>query len=72
MTLYHDLSCMILHSPNITSIILITILDNREIYNADENVNPILSESLFREYVSPILLKVFQVRDVQIRSVLLR
>ena len=66
------MTSVILHSPNITSIILITILDNREIYNADENVNPILSESLFREYVSPILLKVFQVRDVQIRSVLLR
>ena len=62
----------LLYSPNIHSIILITLLDNREAYNADENVNPILSEALFREYVSPILLKVFQVRDVQIRSVLLR
>ena len=61
-----------IYTRNIHSIKLIYILDNRETYNADENVNPILPEALFREYVTPILLKVFQVRDVQIRSVLLR
>ena len=34
--------------------------------------NPLLSEHLFKEHVTPILLKIFYVRDFQIRMVLLR
>ena len=44
----------------------------RESNSSKDNVNPILSEAFFKEFVSPILLKVFHVRDVQIRTVLLR
>ena len=44
----------------------------RESFNPEDNVNPILVESLFKEFVSPILLKIFHVRDVQIRIILLR
>ena len=44
----------------------------RESFNPEDNVNPILVESLFKEFVSPILLKIFHVRDVQIRTILLR
>ena len=52
--------------------IFLDFIGERESFNQDENVNPILEESLFKEYVSPILLKIFHVRDVQIRTVLLR
>jgi hypothetical protein len=46
--------------------------DVRGFYSKDQPVNPILTERLFQEHVVPVLLKVFLVRDVQIRSVLLR
>jgi hypothetical protein len=44
----------------------------RSDFDPDSDVNPLLSEHLFKEHVTPILLKIFYVRDFQIRSVLLR
>ena len=41
-------------------------------FSPDSTRNPLLSEHLFKEHVTPILLKIFYVRDFQIRMVLLR
>jgi len=41
-------------------------------YDPNKKVNPILSEELHREFVIPQLTKIFGVRDMQIRMVLLR
>ena len=43
----------------------------REPYSKLKKTNPILPESLFKEFVSPVLLKIFHVRDFSIRSALL-
>ena len=37
-----------------------------------DRINPILSETLFRRYIVPELFKIFHVRDVHVRTVLLR
>ena len=41
-------------------------------YDPSALVNPILSEALHKEFVVPIITKIFGVRDMQIRMVLLR
>ena len=44
----------------------------RETYDPQRDENPLLSDDLFAQFVQPHLLKIFNVRDAQIRLVLLR
>ena len=41
-------------------------------YDPSASVNPLLSPALHKEFVVPVLTKIFGVRDMQIRMVLLR
>ena len=50
----------------------LSVSGSRGFYSEAHFVNPILCERFFQEDLIPILLKIFQVRDLQIRSVLLR
>lgn len=43
----------------------------RQPYSSERVANPILSRESFKVHVVPLLLNIFQVRDVQVRSVLL-
>lgn len=48
------------------------IPEPRPSFNPEQEINPVVSEHLFKEHIVPILRKIFHVRDRHIRLVLLK